>query len=127
MAFAIFLNLADLAPLLSASQRGDLTVADKRIADRLVARIGVPSALPIAPLANRTTRLRPGVTMAEYPTGELIDPDIRILVIDEVIQGQTVTKQMLIDWLNKLRSTYADTACGRLVKHLAGSAVEPWP
>lgn len=127
MAFAVFLNPADLAPLLAAAQRGDLSQVDRRIADRLVARIGVLSALPLAPLANRTTNLQPGVTMPEYPGGVLTDPDTRILVIDEVIQGQTVTKTMLMEWLRKLRDTYLDTPCGAILKHIAGTAVEPWP
>jgi hypothetical protein len=127
MAVAIFLNPADLLPLKAAAQRGDLSVQDRRIGDRLAVLIGTPEALPLAPLTNRTTFLRPGIIMAQYPGGILTDPDTRIIVVNEVIQGQTVTKQMLLDWLRKLRDTYLDTPCGMLLKHLAGTAVEPWP
>ena len=126
MAFAVFLNPDDLARLLVSCGRGGLSQADRRIADRLITRIGDPNALPLAPLANRTVMLRAGVVMPEYPGGIIIDSDTRILVIDEVIQGQTLTKQMMLDWLARMKNVYLDTPCGAFLKDLANTAVEPW-
>lgn len=112
MAFALFYNHADASMIAAEATRTDLSSTDKTFAQKLWN----------GGLKNWSTA-QPAPQGSPY-FGEGLPDDPTLMI---VVSAAGVTKQGLIDWLNRLAPTSGCQYLGAIATDVAVSAAEPWP
>ena len=110
MSFALFYNHADASMIAAEATRTDLSSTDKTFAQKLW-NGGLKNWSSAQPAPSNSPYFGEGV------------PDDPTLMI--VVSG--VTKQQLVDWLNRLAPSSGCYYLGGIAQDVAVSAVEPWP
>lgn len=121
MAFAIFYNDADLAGLASGLTRQDIPQADKSFASACWnAGVNGYATAPLAPDAYRCV---------DTPSGQVCDPNCRIIVIDGKHQGKTITLADFRAALYRLATSLQSPILAALADDMGGAqgAKDPWP
>jgi hypothetical protein len=112
MAFALFYNRQDASQIAAEITRSDLSTSDKNLAQKLWnGGLKNWSSAPVAP-----------VNSPYFGEGVPDNPTLMI-----VVNAVGVSKQNLIDWLNRLAPTSGCYYLGAIAADVAVSAVEPWP
>lgn len=122
MAFAIFYNLDDLAGLQSGLTRQDIQpTADRQLAQSFWnAGLNGYASAPLAPDAYRCVNT---------PSGQVCDPNCRIVVVNGRHQGQDLTLAQLRALLYRQAGPLNVPILTALADDMAGiqGAKDPWP